>query len=125
MIESAYEIMRVPRDAGPEAVRQAYIRLVRRYPPEHFPEKFASIRRAYQQLTISEDFIQEVFNRIKEDSSPLEMAGFVWGDRQDLKPEKDAPLTDLISLLRGNEMRDALDEMLEEAASEKIEWKVS
>jgi hypothetical protein len=125
MIESAYETMHVPRNAGPEEVRQAYVRLVRRYPPEHFPEKFASIRKAYQQLTIDEDFIQEVSSRIKEDSNPLEMAGMVWGDRKDLKPEKNVPLTDLISLLRAKSARETLDKILKEAASEKIEWKIS
>jgi curved DNA-binding protein CbpA len=125
MIESSYALLRVPRDAGPEEVRQAYVRLVRRYPPEHFPEKFASLRRAYQQLTLGEDFIQEISSRIKEDSSPLQIAGFLWGDRKSLKPEKSSPLTDLMALLRGKNTRDTLDGLLEKAASEKIEWKVS
>jgi hypothetical protein len=125
MIESAYEILHVPRDAGPEEVRRAYVRLVRRYPPEHFPEKFASLRRAYQQLTLSDDFIEEVFSRVKDDSAPLEMAGFLWGDRKDLRPEKDVPLTDLISLLRAKNLKTALDDLLGKASSEKIEWKVS
>jgi hypothetical protein len=125
MIESAYEILHVPRDADPEEVRRAYVRLVRRYPPEHFPEKFASLRRAYQQLTLDDDFIEEIFSRVKDDSKPLEMAGFLWGDRKDLRPEKNVPLTELISLLRAKEMRTILDELLEKAASVKMEWKVS
>jgi hypothetical protein len=125
MIESAYEILHVPRDADPEAVRRAYVRLVRRYPPEHFPEKFASLRRAYQQLTLDDDFIEEILNRVKDDSTPLEMAGFLWGDRKDLKPKKEAPLTELISLLRVKDMKTTLDELLEKASSEKMEWKVS
>ncbi|MDR1621257.1 MAG: hypothetical protein LBS00_02655 [Synergistaceae bacterium] len=125
MIESSYDLLRVPRDVGPEEVRQAYVRLVRRYPPEHFPEKFASVRRAYQQLILGEDFIQEVFDRIKDDCAPLDMAGFLWGDRKALKPETNAPLTDLIALLRAKNMRSALNEMLKRSASEKLEWKVS
>ena len=124
MIESAYETLHVPRDADPEDVRRAYVRLVRRYPPEHFPERFASLRRAYQQLNLDDDFIEEISSRIKEDSEPLEMAGFLWGDRKDLRPEKDVPLTELISLLRTKDMRVVLNELLEKASSEKIEWKV-
>jgi curved DNA-binding protein CbpA len=124
MIESAYETLHVPRDAEPEEVRRAYVRLVRRYPPEHFPERFASLRRAYQQLNLDDDFIEEISSRIKDDSEPLEMAGFLWGDRKDLRPEKDVPLTELISLLRTKDMRVVLNELLEKASSEKIEWKV-
>ncbi|MDR2179918.1 MAG: hypothetical protein LBP21_06395 [Synergistaceae bacterium] len=123
MIESAYDILHVPRDAGPEEVRRAYVRLVRRYPPEHFPEKFAALRRAYQQVTLSEDFIEEMFSRVKEDGEPLEMAGFLWGDRRDLKPEKEVPLTELVSLLRVKNMRSVLDGMLEKASAEKITWR--
>ncbi|MDR1978807.1 MAG: DnaJ domain-containing protein [Synergistaceae bacterium] len=126
MIESAYELLRVSREAGPEEVRQAYVRLVRRYPPEHFPEKFASIRRAYQQLTLDDDFIQEVFSSARGGySTPLELAGFLWGDRKELRPERESPLTDLIPLLKGEEIKLALSQLLEDAASQKIEWKTS
>ena len=120
MIESAYEILRVPRDAGPKEVRQAYVRLVRRYPPEHFPEKFAALRWAYQQLNLEDDFLSEIFSHVKDDSTPLEIAGFLWGDRKDLRPEKKSSLTDLIVLLRAKDTRSALDSLLNNVANEKI-----
>ncbi|MDR3230005.1 MAG: hypothetical protein LBT65_01075 [Synergistaceae bacterium] len=123
MIEWAWKTLKVDRDADPETVRQAYVRLVRRYPPEHFPEKFAAIRRAYQQLTLDDDFIEEIFHRVTEETTPLDLAGFLWGDRDELRPDKDAALTDLIPLLTGADARNALDEALGRAAAQKIEWK--
>ena len=47
MLETAYKTLRLDRQAGPEEVRAAYVRLDRRYPPEHFPEDLVlSVRRA-------------------------------------------------------------------------------
>lgn len=37
--------------AGAEAIAAAYRKLVRRYPPELAPERFATVHRAYQMLT--------------------------------------------------------------------------
>jgi curved DNA-binding protein CbpA len=128
MIEAAYELLRVPRDADPQEVRQAYVRLVRRYPPEHFPEKFASLRRAYQQLNLEDDFLQEISSYVKEESAPLEIAGFLWGDRKNLRPEKSSSLSDLTMLLRATDTRQALDELLNKArteASGQMEWMIS
>ncbi|MDR2137432.1 MAG: hypothetical protein LBO68_04005 [Synergistaceae bacterium] len=123
MIESAYEILKVGRNATPDEVRQAYVRLVRRYPPERFPEKCALFRKAYQQLTLDEDFLQDLFGKLYEECTPLELVGLLWGDRKELKPNADAQLTDLIPLLAAENKRAALNEILERAASEKIVWK--
>ena len=122
MIEAAYRILRVPRDASPEAVRKAYVTLVRRYPPEHFPEKCASLRQAYQQLTLDDYFIEETFYQ-EHTGSLLKTAGWLWGDREELQPEKDSGLSSLISLLTGEDLKRELNELLDVAASQKIEWK--
>jgi DnaJ-class molecular chaperone len=124
MIESAYEILKVGRSATPDDVRRAYVRLVRRYPPERFPEKFASFRKAYQQLTLDEDFLQDLFGKLSEESTPLDLAGLLWGDREELKAKEDSKLTDLIPLLTMENKKATLNEILEKAASKEIEWKV-
>jgi hypothetical protein len=124
MIESAYATLRVARDASPEEVRKAYIHLVRRYPPEHFPEKFASIRQAYLQLTLDDQFVDDVFHRINDGCSPLDVAGWLWGDRKELKSGGDFDLTTLKSLVAGEDMRRELDALLETASAEKLEWKM-
>lgn len=45
-----YEILGVTSETDDDKVRKAYLELVRRYPPERFPEKFTLISDAYQTL---------------------------------------------------------------------------
>lgn len=45
-----YSILGISADADDETIRQRYLELVRRYPPEHHPEKFAAVRQAYESL---------------------------------------------------------------------------
>jgi curved DNA-binding protein CbpA len=46
----AYAILGLPDDSDDAAVRRRYLELVRQYPPEHHPQKFAQVRAAYEQL---------------------------------------------------------------------------
>jgi curved DNA-binding protein CbpA len=45
-----YRILALPPDADDEAIRRRYLELVRQFPPEHHPERFAAIRQAYESL---------------------------------------------------------------------------
>src|SRR3712207_4941673 len=45
-----YAVLDVPPDSDDEAIRRRYLQLVRQYPPEHHPERFAEIRQAYESL---------------------------------------------------------------------------
>ncbi|MBM4073278.1 MAG: molecular chaperone DnaJ [Planctomycetes bacterium] len=45
-----YAALGLPADADDEAIRRRYLELVRQYPPERAPEKFAAIRKAYDSL---------------------------------------------------------------------------
>jgi curved DNA-binding protein CbpA len=45
-----YFILGVDSDADDAAIRQRYLELVKQFPPEHHPEKFAAIRGAYERL---------------------------------------------------------------------------
>lgn len=58
---SPYEILGIGRDADPEAIRRRYLELVRQYPPEREPQKFAEIRSAYDELR---DPITNLQNRL-------------------------------------------------------------
>jgi curved DNA-binding protein CbpA len=46
-----YERLEVARTASREEIKHAYLRLVRRYPPERAPEEFKRIREAYETLS--------------------------------------------------------------------------
>ena len=45
-----YAILGLPADSDDEAIRRRYLELVRQYPPEHHPQKFAEVRAAYDLL---------------------------------------------------------------------------
>ena len=45
-----YTVLDLPRDADEEAIRRRYLELVRQYPPDRAPERFASIRAAYDEV---------------------------------------------------------------------------
>ncbi len=45
-----YEVLSVSPDATEEQIRQRYLALVREFPPEQEPKRFAEIRQAYDQL---------------------------------------------------------------------------
>lgn len=45
-----YQVLDLPSSADEAAIRQRYLQLVKQYPPDRAPEKFASIRAAYEAL---------------------------------------------------------------------------
>jgi curved DNA-binding protein CbpA len=45
-----YQVLGLPADSDDAAIRQRYLELVRRFTPEHQPEKFAAVRAAYDSL---------------------------------------------------------------------------
>jgi len=45
-----YSVLGVEPDADDETIRRRYLELVREFTPEHHPEKFAAVRKAYEKL---------------------------------------------------------------------------
>ncbi|MDR3354928.1 MAG: J domain-containing protein [Synergistaceae bacterium] len=121
MIESAYEILRIRRDADPEEVRAAYVKVVRRYPPERFPERFATFHNAYEKVCLSDDYLQNLLDLGTCEMNKLEFAGFLWGDRKELKPEE-SDLCDLDALIDSGNARKA-DVIFESVDTSNIEWR--
>lgn len=73
MFESDLKMLRLSRDCGPDEVRQAYVRLTRRYPPEHFPERFKKIKQAYERLSLEPSLLESQANSIRDSDSPQEV----------------------------------------------------
>ena len=48
MIDDPYETLGLTPDADEAAVRRRYLELVREFPPERAPERFAQVRAAYE-----------------------------------------------------------------------------
>lgn len=49
-VTDPYAVLGVPDDADDAAIRTRYLELVRQFPPEQAPERFAAVRAAYEQL---------------------------------------------------------------------------
>lgn len=49
-MHKAYELLGVSSNADETEIRNRYLRLVREFPPDRAPEKFAEIRAAYDEL---------------------------------------------------------------------------
>jgi curved DNA-binding protein CbpA len=45
-----YETLGLSRQANDEEIRARYLELVRQFPPDRAPERFAAVRSAYEQL---------------------------------------------------------------------------
>ena len=45
-----YQVLGLPADSDDDTIRRRYLELVREFPPERQPEKFAAIRAAYEAL---------------------------------------------------------------------------
>ena len=45
-----FEVLGVPKHSGEAEIRKRYLELVRAFPPEQAPERFAAVHAAYQSL---------------------------------------------------------------------------
>jgi curved DNA-binding protein CbpA len=53
--QNPYQVLGIDRRADAGAIKRAYFKLVREYPPEQAPEKFQEIRKAYDVLKSPEE----------------------------------------------------------------------
>jgi len=49
-MKTPFDILDVAEDATDEAIKKAYLRKVRQYPPERAPKKFQDIRAAFEAI---------------------------------------------------------------------------
>lgn len=65
----AYAVLGLPTDSDDDAIRRRYLQLVKEFPPDHHPEKFAAIRQAYESLKDLDTRLQyQVFEAGKNES---------------------------------------------------------
>ena len=58
--ETACKILRIDKDARPSEIEAAFKRMVKRYPPEFKPEKFARVKLAYEVLTTAGPIVEMI-----------------------------------------------------------------
>ena len=54
-MKTPYEILEVKEDSDDLGIKKAYLGMVRRYPPERFPDDFQRIYSAYELIRTEED----------------------------------------------------------------------
>src|SRR5579871_6377539 len=45
-----YSVLGLPPTADDETIRRRYLELVREFPPEQYPDRFAAVRASYEQV---------------------------------------------------------------------------
>jgi len=65
-MDDPYQVLGVAPGAGSDEISRAYRALVRRYPPELNPERFARIQRAYELLRSCARGMEEVRRKPEE-----------------------------------------------------------
>ena len=125
MLKAAYKTLRLDRQAGPGEVRAAYVRLARRYPPEHFPDQFAKVQSAWRQLSLEEGFVAEFCARAGAAESPLELAALLWGDLPELDRDSPVSLESLADLQPAPDVPSDIDVLLDQIAPSSIKWRTA
>ena len=91
-----YEVLGVSHAADEAAVRNRYLALVREFPPDRDPERFAEVREAYDQLR---DPIVNLESRLFDVSAPFTFESIVAEARPDIRSTR-LPTSLLLSLAR-------------------------
>ena len=69
-----YDVLGIAGDANDASIRRAYLALVKRYPPERYPDKFKQITEAYNSLKNEKSRLEYyLFNRETRFNSPFEV----------------------------------------------------
>ena len=67
-----YEILSITPPGDDETIRKHYLELVRQYPPEQYPERFAEINRAFEMIKKHEHRLcHTLFPPNLEERSPM------------------------------------------------------
>ncbi|MDB5385996.1 MAG: DnaJ-class molecular chaperone with C-terminal Zn finger domain, partial [Planctomycetaceae bacterium] len=69
-----YEVLGLAANASEDEIRKRYLELVRQFPPERDPVKFAQVREAYDQLRDPVERMRRRLNGVRETATIDEIA---------------------------------------------------
>ena len=92
-MKTYYEVLEIEKDADERQIKSAYFKLVRKYPPEKFPEEFKLLREAYETLS-------DKNKRAGYDSTRdlPEEAAYLYGQAQ--KARRESRISDATEILK-------------------------
>lgn len=65
-MKNPYTVLQVLSSATDTEIKEAYVKLVKKYPPERSPERFKEIRKAYETILSSKDRIAFTLFSVEE-----------------------------------------------------------
>jgi curved DNA-binding protein CbpA len=69
VVSDPHAVLGLPPDADDDTIRRRYLELVREFPPDHHPERFALVREAYESLKdLNTRLRRRLFERGRADS---------------------------------------------------------
>lgn len=84
-----YRTLGISTDAGDEAIHQAYLQQIRKYPPERHPQEFKAVRHAYELLETRHKRLQyELFDT--EQPTLPELLELALSKGESCRPDADA-----------------------------------
>ena len=95
-VDDPYAVLGLPGDSDDDTIRRRYLELVRQYTPEHHPERFATVRAAYDQLR---DLNTRLRYRLFE-AGKRETIDALLEELACRSPRRRVPLKSLLSILR-------------------------
>ncbi|MDR2367625.1 MAG: J domain-containing protein [Deltaproteobacteria bacterium] len=122
MFRSALKILKITDKADKEAIHNAYVRLVRRYPPEHFPEKFKIIQKAYHELTLDGQIVNNIVHQFGKNDNKFEIAAYFCADHLNLS-SNDHKLEGLTSFLFPSQPDSNVKNIIEKLDLSKVQYR--
>ncbi|MEW6378062.1 MAG: DnaJ domain-containing protein [bacterium] len=88
-MKNPYKALQISPSASDLAIKEAYVRKVKEYPPERFPEEFKEIREAYEAIATPRSRVAYKLFHLEE-PDPQELAGnlLASGERKRIPPKK-------------------------------------
>ncbi len=82
-----YDVLDVDPDSGDEAIRKAYLKLVKKFSPDTHPERFKKINEAYTQIKDEKSRLNYyIFNQETYADTPLELLLNYFNEQGERKP---------------------------------------
>ncbi|EFI36009.1 heat shock protein DnaJ domain protein [Desulfonatronospira thiodismutans ASO3-1] len=131
MLEQDHRILRVDRDADQESIRKSYIKLSRRYHPEHFPEKFRRIKCAYERLSLDPSTLADITRELARAESTDQITSLIIkqaGTEATEKKKKEELLMDPMTLepvLNVRTVRQKISGLLQDIEKKGIKYKTA
>ncbi len=88
-MKNPYEVLQILPSANDSQIKESYVRKVKEYPPERFPEEFKKIREAYEAISTPRNRVTyKLFHLEEPDVQGLAKNLLSGGERKRIPPRR-------------------------------------